>query len=292
MSLLSRISSFTALRKAAPLHSCYYKSANYSKDIKDEQTVYNEDEEGKLSSHEVLVDVVDLEEREYKIKRMRNKCRMTRSHRNILFNEAPTESTFDLSLKKSRCLFGRFGEASRVDPRLCFETPAEKDDRDEYNRVMYPFTVSELIKSAQAAKAEKEKGRRERDIKMGENLKKLDRWIADMRGRVAKKEEAARLAKERRERFMEELRQELGFKIDRKDPRFKDLMEKKETQFKKAAKSAKQQVQSDKRDKALKNQIQKTLEEAADTAGDNAFIDENEVEAKTEDSLDRDDDKT
>lgn len=281
MSYLSRIE--LILKKTVPSYSRHTISVNYSRDVKDEKAIYNEDEDGKPSLNEVLVDPIDLAERARNIHRLRNKSGMTKMHRKILFQEpvSPNEISFDRSLLISRRQYGQFGEASCVNPRLCFQTPEENADREEFNRVAYPFTVVEVIERAKAVKTEKEDARRKRDNQIGENMKKLDKWIADMRDRVAKKEEMVRLSKERREQFIEEIRQELGFKIDRKDPRFLELVEKKEMQFKKAAKSARQKVQSIKRDEALKSQYEKSLVGAAGLADDDADTDNDENLART-----------
>lgn len=261
MSYLGRIE--RVLKKVVPLHSRYTIACNYAtKEITDDTTVYNEDEDGKLATSEVLFDVIDTEERERQIERMRNKSRMTKWHRNTLFSQANVDSPFDRTLATSRKEFGKYGSASGVDPRLCFATPEEKADRAEYERVAFPFTVKEMIEQNREAKDTKERTMQQRQEKIAQNLSKLDKWIADMQARVAKKEEDAQLAKQRREQFMEEIRQEIGFKIERKDPRFQALMEKKEAEHKKTKKSDKQKAQKAKQEEKLKMQYQQSLQQS------------------------------
>lgn len=291
MSYLSRFERL--LKNTVPLYSRNTIACNYStKEIKDETTVYNEDEEGNMSTKEALFEVVDAEERAQQIARMRNKSRLNQGHRNFLFSQPSKEVPFDRTLTKSRKDFGKFGLASGVDPRLCFETPAERADRIEYERFAYPSTVTEMIEQNREAKLEKQRETQMRQDKVAQNLLKLDKWIVDMQTRVAKKEDDARLAKERREQFLEEIRQEIGFKIDRKDPRFQELMEKKETEHKKAKKSAKQKAQSVKQEEKLKSQYEQSLQQVKGKDGDDSAEKETVKDADNANDEDDDDKKS
>jgi hypothetical protein len=52
----------------------------------------------------------------------------------------------------------------------------------------------------------------------------------------------ARIAKERKDRLIEEVRRHFGYTVHAKDERFKELLEKKEKEQKKALKEAKKQA--------------------------------------------------
>lgn len=209
--------------------------------VKDDE-IYNEDELGKQDVSELLVtEDVDAEQREQEIQRKRNKSRLNRTHRSFMKNEPrPMEDLkTTVTLYMTRKQYALYGSASGVDPRLCFHTPAELADKEEYDRVKYPLTIQEMVENVKREKAEKAKAIRDRENKIQANLAKLDKWKSDLEIRLTKKETEARLAKAKREQLLEDIRQEIGFKIDFKDPRFKALMEKKELEAKKAKKADK-----------------------------------------------------
>lgn len=263
MSYLSEVS--TVFRNAIRVQSIRLCRANYSKSAtpKDDE-VYNEDDEGKFNVNELLVDEeVDSKKRERQIERMRNKSRLRKTHRNLLYDlpQPLDEYPWDHTVAFSRTQYGRYGAASGVDPRLCFYTPSELADKQEYERVAYPYTIQQMIEMNKQEKAEKDAKIRERERKIATNLTKLDKWMADLNERVAKKEEEVRLAKEKRERMLEDIRQEIGFKIDYKDPRFKALMEQKEIEAKKMKKKEKKQKREELLIEKLKEQAKATLEE-------------------------------
>lgn len=257
LNYLSRIKQ--VLRQAQPLHSRHTSTAYYSTNVKDDTAVYDPDEEDKQKRDEYMVDLVDVEERERKIERMRNKSRLSRAHRNFLFNKPTTnqEAPFLRSLAASRGQYGKYGAASGVDPRLCFETPEEKADREEYERVAYPFTVQELMERNQEEKNRRKRINDERQNEIAKNLTKVDKWMADMAGRAAKKEELARLAKERRDQIMEDIRLELGYTISRRDPRYQEILERKEEEQKKEKKKLKKLAEAEKKEKSLQRQYEK-----------------------------------
>lgn len=253
------------LRQARPLYLRSTTTANYSKDIKDDTTVYNEDEEDKQNREEYMVDLVDNEEREREIQRMRNKSRLSKAHRNYLFS-IPTsndELSYDRSLQNSRSQYGTYGAASGVDPRMCFETPEERADHEEYERVAYPFTVLEMMERGKQEKIRRKQANDERQKQVVANVVKLDKWMKDMADRLAKKEEQVRVAKDRREQFMEEIRLELGFSITRRDPRYQEMLQKKEDEHKKEKKKLKKLAEAEKKEQSLQRQYQK-LQQAAD----------------------------
>lgn len=81
--------------------------------------------------------------------------------------------------------------------------------------------------------------KREQDI--AKNLSKLDHWMKEIDNRKAKKEEEARVAKERKDRLIEEVRRHFGFALDPRDDRFKEMLAAKEKEQKKAMKEKKRQ---------------------------------------------------
>lgn len=223
--------------------------ANYSKasDTKkdDENEVWDESEEAKKELASIFSEEIDVEARARKIERMRNKSRLTTNHRCRLHNRPVDDGDYqwEKTVWYVRKQFGRFGYASGVDPRFCYDTPDEADDKREYERVAYNYTISSAMEANRQAKIETEAAIKAREDKIATNLVKLDKWIQDMNARMAQKTQLALEAKEKRERIMEEVRQHFGFKIDFRDPRFQALIEEKEKEQKKAKKQERKKKQ-------------------------------------------------
>lgn len=81
---------------------------------------------------------------------------------------------------------------------------------------------------------------------MAKNVLKLDKWIEELNAKVAKKEAEALVARERKERLMEEVRRHFGFQISPKDERFKEMLAQKDKEEKKRKKAAKKQARDEK----------------------------------------------
>lgn len=248
--------------QAFRLPSTRLSVANYSKatDPKADEVIYDEGET-KPNVADLLVDEVDLEAREKEITRMRNKSRLNKTHRNLLFNLSKPDEEFpwDKTLYFSRKQYARYGSKTNINPRLCFYTPDELEDKREYERVAYPLTIQEMVEIYKKEKAEKLEKIRLREEKIAYNLTRLEKWKEDLNARIIRKEEDARTAKAKREQMLEDIRQEIGFKIDFKDPRFQALMEKKELEAKKAKKAEKKKQREAQLMAKLKEQAQATL---------------------------------
>uniref|UniRef100_A0A1B0CJY1 Large ribosomal subunit protein mL64 n=1 Tax=Lutzomyia longipalpis TaxID=7200 RepID=A0A1B0CJY1_LUTLO len=179
----------------------------------------------------------------------RNKSRLLPQHRNLLSGRRPyteSQSWVHETLKYQRGLFGKYGLESGVDPRICFPTAAERAEKEEYNRVAYPYTIAEMRERIEAEEAAKEEKIRQREEDVAAKLTKLEKWSQEFRDRVAKAEAEARAAKEKRERLVEEVRRHFGFKLDARDERFKELLAQKEKEDKKKQKEARKKAREEK----------------------------------------------
>lgn len=252
----------TVFRQAIRLQSSRFSVVNYSKSAepKDDE-VYDEDKDGFKASDFIVDDEADAEAREQEIELMRNKSRLKKMHRNFLFDlPRPDEELQTVkTLYHGRKQFGKYGLKSGIDPRLCFDTPEERADKDEYYRVAYPYTIQQMVDESKKTKAEKQAQIWEREKKIAQNLTKLDKWMDDLNKRVQQKEDDAKQAKAKREALLEDIRQEFGFKIDYRDPRFKALMEKKELEAKKAKKAEKKKQREEQLMQKLKAQAEETM---------------------------------
>lgn len=96
-----------------------------------------------------------------------------------------------------------------------------------------------MIERSRQQREAKQSAIREREATIAKKLGKLDQWTAELNARVAKRESDARAARERKERLVEEVRRQFGFKVDARDERFKELLAQKEKEDKKRQKEVK-----------------------------------------------------
>lgn len=136
--------------------------------------------------------------REEEIQRKRNKSRLKEHHRNFLFekNPYPTPEFWQHgTLKYMRRSYGRYGEASGVDPCICWPVKEEFQYVTEYERVAYPFTIPQMIEDAKRKRHEREEAIAIRQKQIGEKLEKLEDMKADLKRRINKKESDTLAAK-------------------------------------------------------------------------------------------------
>lgn len=201
------------------------------------------------------------------IESKRNKSRLQPQHRRILNDTKPYDESTSWAhntVKYQRMLFGKYGQASGVDPRICFPTATEKLIKEEYDRIAHPRSIQEMrqIITEQRQNEKEEIVRREEQIE--KKLAKLDAWKKELTEKVAKREAEARAAKEKKERLVEEVRRHFGFTIDPRDDRFKEMLALKEKEDKKKTKELKKQAREEKIMAKLLSQEQRDKEAAAE----------------------------
>lgn len=204
--------------------------------------------DGDASLAPVVLQDEDYEQREQALERSRNKSRLLPQHRNMLNDTKPydvAQSWIHNTVKYQRKMFGRYGLASNVDPRCCFPTVEERATRAEYERVAHPMTVNEMISVSREQVANERRVKVEREEVIAKKLDKLEQWTNELNAKLAKKESDARAAKERKDRLVEEVRRQFGFKMDSRDERFKELLAQKEKEDKKKQKEAKRKQKDD-----------------------------------------------
>lgn len=187
----------------------------------------------------------DLQKREAELEKKRNKSGLTKAHFNLVNGKIPYETPqalFHNTVKYHRKLYGTYGASSGVNPNICWPSKKDIAERKEYESVAFPFTIPEMIAQAAAKrKAEHETIiAREKDISA--KLEKLEQWKKDLNSRIHKKTEEARIAKEKKERLVEEVRRHFGFKLNPRDERFQEMLAKREKEQKKQEKLAKREA--------------------------------------------------
>ncbi|XP_017072276.1 growth arrest and DNA damage-inducible proteins-interacting protein 1 [Drosophila eugracilis] len=166
-------------------------------------------------------------------------------HKNVLLNKLPYQephSWIHRTEKYQRQAFGRYGAESNVNPKICFESLGEEDNR----QVMQLETLMKMLQKNRAQKAEELEKITAREDDIAKKMEKLKQWKADLHAKVAKREADAAAAIQRKERLVEEVRRHFGFKVDTRDERFKEMLEQKEKEDKKKQKEAKRKAKEEK----------------------------------------------
>lgn len=122
---------------------------------------------------------------------------------------------------------------------ICFWTQTELAEKEQWEQKANPYTIQEMLDKVQIEKREAQEKILKREQDIAKNLSKLDHWMKEIDIRKSKKEEEARVAKERKDRLIEEVRRHFGFALDPRDERFKEMLAAKEKEQKKAMKEMK-----------------------------------------------------
>lgn len=168
-------------------------------------------------------------------------------------------------------------------------------EKNEYERVAFPKTVTEMMQINEQVKQAKRDRIAKREITIAKNLEKLGQWSKDIEMRKEKKEtvsvvgsssdfnsnfwrfQEARVAKERKDRLIEEVRRHFGYTIDPRDDRFKEMLDMKEKQMRKVMKEKKR---ADKETKLMSKLIDEKPDKKAEPAED---VDEDEDDVHDDD---------
>ena len=78
--------------------------------------------------------------------------------------------------------------------------------------------------------------------------------MKELQNRNQKKLDTVRQAQEKKDRLIEEVRQQIGYSVSIKDPRFVEMLEQKEKEVKKSEKEAKKKIRTEKAMKSLSKQ--------------------------------------
>lgn len=118
---------------------------------------------------------------------------------------------------------------------------------------------AQMIERSRQQIAAKQAAISDREATIAKKLGKLDQWTAELNARVAKRESDARAARDRKDRLVEEVRRQFGFKVDARDERFKELLAQKEKEDKKRQKEVKKKL----KDERMLAKLQETQVAAA-----------------------------
>lgn len=242
MSVISlRVSSYAGNVAKEPFFRCFL--ARYA-------AVKNE-----VQEIEIVPAPVDSVMSEEELEKICDKSRLLSGHRNLVHDRPPyseSKHRFHDTVKYKRRMYGRYGDASNVDPGLAWPTAEDIEDVKEYERIMYPLTIQEMRQNAIDRFENEQRVIHERQQKIDDNMKKLNGWLNDVRVKAAKKLQDAHEAKEKKARLIEEVKKHFGYKIDPKDDRFKEMLAKREKEEKKKVREEKKKLREEKLLNALK----------------------------------------
>lgn len=179
----------------------------------------------------------------------RNKSRLLPQHLRVLQDRRPydeSQSWAHNTVKYQRMIFGRYGEVSGVDPRICFPTERELKSQQEYERLSHTKSIQAMRQIVDEHKRQEKETMLAREEQIEKKLLKLDSWKKELNEKMHKRETEARAAKEKKERLVEEVRRHFGFTIDPRDDRFKEMLALKEKEDKKKTKELKKIAREEK----------------------------------------------
>ncbi|NP_001155981.1 growth arrest and DNA-damage-inducible, gamma interacting protein 1 [Nasonia vitripennis] len=187
---------------------------------------------------------------EEEIAQMRNKSLLWPEHYRILHGQRPynesKEHYHDRVWYKKRVL-GRYGiDAVDVPAGICWPSKEDIADKKEYESLAFPSDIQGLWKEIEEQKKEEAEAIRKREEEIDKAMANFEKWKAALEAKVAKKEAELRAAKKKKEKVMQEIKEQIGYNIDPRDERFKQILEQKEKEDKKKKKEEKKKLRAEK----------------------------------------------
>lgn len=186
---------------------------------------------------------------EQEVKAICDKSRLNHGHRNMVNGRLPYDKPvhrYHNTVKYKRKMYGRYGDASNVNPGLAWPTPEDLEDIKEYESVAYPLTIQEMQQNALKVLENERQEIQMNQQRIAENMKKLNGWLNEVKEKSAKKLLEAQQAKDKKEKLIEEVKKHFGYKIDPRDERFKEMLVKREKEEKKKIREEKKKVREEK----------------------------------------------
>ena len=142
--------------------------------------------------------------------------------------------------------FTRYGKKSGIDARKLWPTVEELQAEIEDEKLYKIPSLQEAMDIARARKEDKISRLKKRESDVYEKMKSNKKNIEAFKARLKKEAESSKAAKIKENKLLEEAREILGYDVDPKDEKFKELMEKRAKEEKKAARAAKKKAEEQK----------------------------------------------
>ncbi|XP_053209501.1 growth arrest and DNA damage-inducible proteins-interacting protein 1-like [Panonychus citri] len=174
--------------------------------------------------------------------------------------------------------YAYYGRDSGLKPGVCWPNVEEADFYDKFEKTFYP-SLEKLMADNEAEKQRIAAIKKEREDLVTKGLAQRDELIAQFYEKRAVKLAEEEEAKKRNEKLVAQVREYLGFNIEKSDPRFQEALAKKEEEERAKAKAA------TKKDKNAK--LAAMLQKMLDLPKDEIKSSEKQPETKTDKSVNR-----
>lgn len=109
---------------------------------------------------------------------------------------------------------------------------------------MRPMSLQQMMKTNEDEKLQAAEETRIRQETLEIKFNKIDQWKNELQNKIAKKLKDAQDAKLKKDRMVEEVRRMVGYTVDPRDEKFKELLEQKEKEQKRKDKDEKKALKS------------------------------------------------
>lgn len=158
-----------------------------------------------------------------------------------------------------KSFYAKYGKDSGIKPGVCWPNREELDFRDKFEKTFYP-SLEKLLKDNELEKQRIANIIKETEDSVAAGLAKREEQIAAFHEKRAIKQAEEEEAKKRSEKLVAEVREYLGFNIERSDPRFQEALAKKEEEERLKSKA---KVKKDKNSK-IADMLRKMLDISAE----------------------------
>ncbi|XP_041475536.1 growth arrest and DNA damage-inducible proteins-interacting protein 1-like [Lytechinus variegatus] len=134
--------------------------------------------------------------------------------------------------------YARMGKASGVDPAIMWPTKSELSKLIEEEKEYFP-SLQEMQTELAAEKQAADLERLKREKLIAANMAKMPKMIEDYWKQVEEERAKRREQKEKRNRLLALAKEKLGYAVDPRSPRFKQMVEEMEAEEKKRRKELK-----------------------------------------------------
>lgn len=182
-----------------------------------------------------------------KISRIRNVSRLPpRAYTRGIKKEYPEPKyDFDFTMKAMQKAYAKFGKSTGLNPGILWPSKEELKETIYYENKFYP-TIHELLANERERQRLAAEEIRQREEEVERNMAKLNGWREEMLEKEEKKRLKAEQERIKKEQLIQEVREYIGYNVDPGDPKFKEVMEMKEEEKRKAEKALRKKLKQEK----------------------------------------------
>lgn len=195
-----------------------------------------------LDTPKISNDLEEVEAREAYIEKSRNKSKLNVRHfkkQNNLVPDISADNAWQQSLRFKRRLYGKFGKASNVNPSILWPSNVELDAIKEYEAVLQPMPFREVVARVQENKKLEEIKVQKIEDEIFAKVANIKKELYEFHKKVALNKEKALALSQKKNKIVEEIRRQFGYKIHVKDEKFKEVYKQRQEEEKKKMKLAK-----------------------------------------------------